>query len=52
MRKKGWMGIYSLHTKSNHYTLLTHHDGTDLYKNMNVRNLGGTNWNNSVGPMC
>ena len=52
MRKKGWRGIYSLHTKSNHYILLTHLSGTNLYKNMNVRNLGGTDRNNLVGPMC
>ena len=25
---------------------------TDLVQNLNVRNLGGTDWNNSVGPMC
>ena len=26
--------------------------GTDLLKNVNVRNLGETDWNKSVGPMC
>ena len=52
--------IYSLHTKSNRYTLLTQLGGTDsedsvapnCVKDMNFRNLGGTNTNNSDGPKC
>ena len=26
--------------------------GTDQLKHVNDRNLGGTGWNNLVGPMC
>ena len=51
-----WRGIYSLHTKSKRYTHFTQlgqtkskNSETDLVQNVNVRNLDGTDWNNSVG---
>ena len=47
--KSGWRGIYSLHTKSNHYTQLTNLGGTesligrtDLANIVTVRIFGGT----------
>ena len=49
--EKGWRGIYSLHTKSNYYTLFTKLGGTDLVQNVNIRVFGGTDKINSVGPM-
>ena len=52
--------IYSRHTKSNRYTVLTQLGGTETIisvapncvKYMNFRNLGGTDTNTSDGPKC
>src|SRR3989337_1347953 len=60
LRRKWWRGIYSLHTKSNRYTLLTQLGSTETdisvapncVKDMNIRNLGGTDIHNSDGPKC
>ena len=45
--------IQPLHTfDSARWDRMVKLDGTDLLKNVNVRNLGGTDMINSVGPMC
>ena len=51
--------IYSLHTKSNRYTVFQSQwdriDKLGRTENVNlvtVRDFGGTDWINSVGPMC
>ena len=53
--KSGWRGIYSLHTKSNRYTLITKLDETD-FGNENTKSwlgkLDGTDSLISVGPKC
>ena len=55
--KRGWRGIYSLHTKPLHTFDPTRSDRigelseTDSVQNVNVRILGRTDWINSVGPM-
>ena len=46
-----WRVIYSLHTKSNHYTQFTKLGQTDSVQNVNVRLFGGTDKINSVGAI-
>src|SRR3990170_4101316 len=49
--KRGWRGINSLHTKSNRYTHLSNLGLTDMFKYVNVRNIGGTENSISVCPI-